>query len=216
MLRPLAVIIAGIFLSRPGMPFDDAEKLAKVVQEEAKARGFDPLSVVSIVHFETGWLPHLVSENGEDFGLGQIRARYVGACRKDEDPLNDPSPECLQVKEELLDGEKNIRQIAELITRNRKFCKEKTGTAWFQQWLASYQGLNFPSKNLWCQPKQVTWRVINYHKKIQADLLGKNGKLKPEHEENLKKKRAEAEADAEEQQPAEPPAKEGSKSGEGS
>lgn len=210
MLRPLAVIIAAMYLTRPGLPYPEAERYAKVIQEEAKSRDFDPLSAVAIVHFETGFFPELVSDNGEDYGLGQIRARYVGACKGDEDPVNHPSEECKAVKAQLLEGEENLRWVAKLITRNRKFCKEKTGTAWFQQWLASYQGLNFPKQKKWCQPKKKTWRVVKYHKHLTRELLAA-GKLKKKHRDLVEEKRKQAEAeqaeDAKRPKEAPPPKK---------
>ena len=173
MLRPLAVIVSAIMLSRPGMPQDDAKHFATVLQQEAKEHGFDPFTGVAIVHFESGWYPEMVSENGEDYGLGQIRARYIGACRKDEDPLNDPSPECKAVKASLLTAETNIRTMAQLITNNRKLCTEKTGSALFHQWLASYQGRNFPKQNRWCQPGDKTWQVIKYRRHLIDELVHK-------------------------------------------
>jgi len=201
MLRPLAVIMAAMYLSRPGMPYPEAERLAKVVRSEAKAGSFDPLSVVAIAHFESGLYPVIISADGEDYGLGQIRARYIGACKQDADPLNAPSVACLRVKASLLDGEENVRWVAKLITRNREFCKKKTGTAWFSQWLASYQGLNFASSKRWCQPKAKTWRVIKYHKQLTQDLLGKGGQLKRQHQDALEAKRKEAQRRLEESAP---------------
>lgn len=170
MVRSLALIVSAILLTRPGMPTSEAEVYAKVLQAEAKEHGFDPLTGVAMIHFESGWHPQVVSDNGEDYGLGQIRARYVGACRKDEDPLNAPSPECKAVKESLLDAETNIREMARLITENRKLCKAKTGAAPFHRWLASYQGLNFPKEGKWCQPNDKTWRVIRYRKHLIREL----------------------------------------------
>ncbi|MGE0320912.1 MAG: hypothetical protein AB7K71_03130 [Polyangiaceae bacterium] len=194
MLRPLAVIIAAMYLTRPGMPYPEAERYAKVIQAEARSRDFDPLSAVAIVHFESGLLPHMVSDNGEDYGLGQIRARYIGACKFDEDPVNHPSDECKAVKSQLLEGEENLHWVAKLISRNRKFCKEKTGSALFQQWLASYQGLNFPKQNRWCQPKKKTWRVVKYHAALKQELFA-GGKLKKKHRDLVEQKRKEAEAE---------------------
>jgi hypothetical protein len=172
MLRPIAVIVSAILMSRPGMPVADAERYARVLQAEAKEHGFDPFTGVAIIHFESGWQPQAISANREDYGLGQIRARYVGACKNDEDPLGNPSEECRKVKQALLDAETNIRTMAELITNNRKLCTQKTGTAYFHQWLASYQGLNFPKQKRWCSPKKKTWQVIEYRKKLIAALAG--------------------------------------------
>jgi hypothetical protein len=166
MLRAVAVIVSAILMSRPEMPVADAERYARVLQAEAKAHDFDPLTGVAIIHFESGWQPRTVSASGEDYGLAQIRARYIGACRADSDPLREPSPECRKVKRELLEPENNIRTMAQLITNNRKLCKEKTGSPAFARWLASYQGLNFPKQNRWCVPKAKTWQVIRYREKL--------------------------------------------------
>ncbi len=189
MLRPLAVIMAAIYLSRPEMPLEEAERYASVLREEARQHSFDPLSVVAIVHFESGWLPHVVSANGEDFGLGQVRARFIGACRQDADPLHKPSEACREQKQVLLQGEANVRWIATMIQRNRDLCRKKTGTAWFPQWLASYQGLNFPAQKRWCQPREKTHQVIRYHAELKRELLGKGGQLKAEHQKRLEERR---------------------------
>jgi hypothetical protein len=105
--------------------------------------------------------------------LAQIRARYIGACRDDADPVTRPSAKCRAVKRALLDPENNIRTMSTLIANNRKLCKQKTGSAQFHQWLASYQGLNFPKQNRWCVPKRKTWDVIAYQKKLVRELTRK-------------------------------------------
>jgi hypothetical protein len=170
MLRSIAVIVSGIMLSRPGMPQAEAERYARILQEEAKEHGFDPLTVVAMVHFESGWRPEAVSKDGEDYGLGQVRARFVGACRNDADPLNAPSEECQKVKDSLLDAETNLREIARIITDARKLCTDKTGAAPLHRWLASYQGLNFPSQKKWCKPGKKTWRVVRYREELVRRL----------------------------------------------
>jgi hypothetical protein len=174
-IRPLAIIASAILLSRPELAREQAERYAKVVQEEAKARGFDPLTMVAIVHTESGWHPEVVSQNGEDYGLGQIRARYVGACKSDPDPRDAPGPACRAAKESLLEAETNLRLMAQLITDHRKLCREKARSAALPRWLASYQGLNFPKQNRWCVPGAKTWSVIKYH----AKLVREAGKQKP-------------------------------------
>ena len=162
MLRPLATIVAAILLSRPELAPEEASRWAAVVRSEAQARGFDPLSLVALVHTESGWNPAAVSPSAEDYGLGQVRARFVGACKHDADPLNDPSAECRAVKESLLDPEQNLRVVAQLITDNRKLCLEQTKSAALPRWLASYQGLNFPKQRRWCVPGEKTWKVVRY------------------------------------------------------
>ena len=82
MLRPIAVIVSAILLSRPTMPRTEAVRYAHALQAEAQAHDFDPLTGVAIIHYETRWNPTLVSPDGEDYGLAQIRARFFGACRE--------------------------------------------------------------------------------------------------------------------------------------
>lgn len=161
-------------MTRPGMPDDEARHYAEILQDVASEHDFDPLTAVAIAHFESGWNPGVISDNGEDYGLGQIRARYIGACRKDADPKDNPGIDCRVVKAYLLNPEVNLRTMGLLITRNRQFCKKKTGSAWFPQWLASYQGLNYPKQNKWCVPKQKTRRVIAYRKHLIAEVVHKH------------------------------------------
>ena len=164
------MIVWAILASRPSIPEQDATRYAKALQVEAKIHNFDPLTGVAIIQQESGFDPASVSPDGEDFGLGQIRARYVGPCRQDGDPVQNPSAECQAVKQSLLDPEVNIRAMAELIATNRQFCKKKTGSAFFHQWLASYQGRNFPVKRRWCKAGDKTWTVIRYRERLLKEL----------------------------------------------
>ncbi|MCA9644560.1 MAG: hypothetical protein KC492_27905 [Myxococcales bacterium] len=178
MVRSLALIVLAIQLSRPSIPRQEAVHYAKVLQQEAKEHDFDPFTGVAIIHFESYWHPGVVSKDGEDYGLAQIRARYVKGCRADEDPLDAPSAECQSAKARLLDGATNIRRMAALITANRELCKEKTGRVWFHEWLASYQGRNRPKQDKWCKPGEGTWRVVNYRKELIAKLAPQELKAK--------------------------------------
>ncbi len=166
MFRALKLIVTAILMSRPGMPAAEATRYARVLQDEGVKRAFDPLTAVAIVHFETRWRPGLVSPDGEDYGLGQIRARFVGACRSDDDPLGHPSDACRAAKASLLAGETNLRRMAVIITANRELCKEKTGRDDLPRWLAGYEGLNFPGRDRWCAPIDKTWQVVEYRKKL--------------------------------------------------
>jgi hypothetical protein len=179
LIRLVATLVSAILLSRPGMPRGEATRYARVLNEVAKEHAFDPLLAVAIVHFESRWDPSQVSDDGEDYGLGQVRARFVGACRGDEDPLGNPSEGCRAVKASLLSGEHNLRVMGTIIEANRELCKDKTGSAKAPQWLAGYAGLNFPERNRWCQPGDKTWRVLAYHKELLAKLLPKPRKPAP-------------------------------------
>src|SRR5580692_12275969 len=102
------------------MPLPEARRYARVLQEEATRNDFDPFTAVAIIHFESRWRPGAVSPDGEDYGLGQIRARWFGACRDDADPVHDPSPGCRAAKSALLAGETNLRRMSVIIRANRE------------------------------------------------------------------------------------------------
>ena len=170
-IRPLTIIIAAMLLSRPGMHRAEAVRYATVLQQEAREHDFDPLTGVAIINRESHWLPRVVSADGEDYGLAQIRARYIGACRGDTDPVHAPSEACRHVQKSLLDGAYNIRVMATLITRNRELCKQKTGTALFDQWLASYEGRNYPSSDKWCQSTEQTQQVVRYRRWLISKVV---------------------------------------------
>jgi len=168
--RSLTIIIAAMLLARPGMSRDEAASYATVLQQEAKDHGFDPFTGVALIRRESRWQARAVSPDGEDYGLAQIRARYIGACRSDPDPVHAPTEACQRVKSSLLNGAYNIRVMATLITRNRELCKDKTGTALFGQWLASYEGRNYPGSDKWCQPAEGTQEVIQYQRWLVSKL----------------------------------------------
>ena len=166
MALSVAVIVSAILLSRPEMPRDEATRYAEAIREMAKEQAIDPLTAVAIIHFETHFRPELVSPDGEDHGLGQVRARFVGACKDDADPVGAPSEACKAVKASLLDGVTNIRRMGFIIGANRDLCKDKTGSAKTSQWLAGYQGYNDPERGKWCKPGPKTWKVIGYAKEL--------------------------------------------------
>ena len=173
MIRPIAVLVAAMALSRPGIPTAEAKRYATALNEIAAQNKFDPLLAVAMIHYETHWLPQLVSDDGEDHGLGQVRARFIGACRQDEDPLNAPSPACLQVKLSLLDGVENIRRMGSIIRANMEFCGEKLGKTKTEHWLAGYQGYVDPIKHTYCVPGPRTTRVIEYYDELLAKYYPK-------------------------------------------
>jgi hypothetical protein len=173
MVRSIPLLVSAILMSRPSMPRVEAARYATVLNQVALEHDFDPLTAVAIIHFETHWYPSLISADGEDYGLGQVRGRYLSACRDDADPVGAPSAACQAAKANLLDGAFNIRRMATIITANREMCRERTGTALAPQWLAGYQGYNSPSSDRWCSPGEKTWRVLDYRKELIATLLPK-------------------------------------------
>ncbi len=163
LIRPIAVLIAAMALSRPGIPTPEAKQYASALNDIAAKYKFDPLLAVAMIHYETHWFPQLVSDDGEDHGLGQIRARFIGACRQDDDPLHAPSEACQQVKLSLLSGTENIRRMGSVIRANMEFCRERMGKTKTENWLAGYQGYVDPIRHAYCMPGPKTVRVIDYY-----------------------------------------------------
>jgi hypothetical protein len=169
-VRTVAMLIAAISMSRPAIPKEEATRYAKILNEIGSKYDFDPLLAVAMIHHESHWIPSAASDDGEDYGLGQVRARFVGACRSDEDPVNAPSDACKAVKAQLLVGETNLRHMGSIIGANKKMCSEKRGKNKAEYWIAGYQGLSQPERNKYCIPGPTTTRVLDYHKDLLAAL----------------------------------------------
>jgi hypothetical protein len=170
MLRALAVIVAAIQLRHPDVSNSDAERYARALREQAELHDFDPLTGVAIISHESRFQPEVRSKSGEDYGLAQIRARYIGACKGTRDPVRHPTAACREEQKRLLVPEENIKQMALLIARNRKFCQSKVGSSTLARWLASYQGRNNPRKKVWCKPGEGTYRVIRTREELLKSL----------------------------------------------
>ncbi len=166
MFRAITVIVAAIQLDHPKVSDDEALVIARALQEQAESHEFDPLTGVSIIHHESRFTPGAISKDREDYGLAQIRARFIGKCRHTRSPKKNPTSGCLAEKRRLLEPEENIATMAELITHHRQFCKKKVGNAGFARWLASYQGRNNFKKKLYCVPGKGTHKVIEYRRAL--------------------------------------------------
>lgn len=168
--RSIAAIALAIRSIAPDVAEEDANRYATALQVEAERHDFDPLTGVAIIHHESRFTPRAISPDKEDFGLGQVRARHFGACKKDRDPKLRPSAGCRAVKESLLEPEVNIRIMAELITSHRKICRQKAGNVRFQSWLASYQGRNSIKENRWCVPGDGTFKVMRLRDRLSREV----------------------------------------------
>jgi transglycosylase-like protein with SLT domain len=168
--RSIAAIALAIRFGHPDVSEADANRYAVALQAEAERNQFDPLTGVAIIHRESRFHPRAASPDGEDFGLAQVRARYIGACKKDKDPKRRPSAACKAVKESLLEPEENIRVMSELIAGHRKLCMQKVGKAIAPGWLASYQGSNSAKENRWCSPSEGAWTVIKYRDRLAREV----------------------------------------------
>lgn len=170
MLRPLWIIVWAIGFSKPSMPQHQRASYAKVIRSEARDHQIDPFTLVSIIHHESRWRSNVISPDGEDVGLAQIRARYLKGCRGDKDPVNKPSASCRAAKARLKSGAYNIRVMAGAITRWRKLCRKKTGRpALFHRWLHGYGGKTNIKRGLWCNQRRTRgkWRDLPVHPKLR-------------------------------------------------
>jgi hypothetical protein len=166
MFRTIATIAFAIRLGHPDVSEEDAQRYAVALQAEAERNDFDPLMGVAIIHRESRFTPRVISKDGEDFGLAQVRARYVGACRQDDNPRWRPSAACQAVKERLLEPEENIAAMGKIIAGHRRLCKQKVGNASLLGWLASYQGSNSKKEDRWCEPSAGARRVVRYRDRL--------------------------------------------------
>src|SRR5262245_56440499 len=123
-----------IRFANPEVSEADATRYATALQVEAEQHDFDPLTGVAIIRHESRFNPRAISPDGEDYGLAQVRARHIGACKKDRNPKSNPSVGCRAVKKQLLEPEQSIRVMAELITSHRRICRLKAGNTRMTSW----------------------------------------------------------------------------------
>lgn len=159
MIRSIAAIVCAILQSQPTMDKSIAEQYAKIVQTEARDHHFDPYTLVSMAHYESHWQSG--AGNGTCFGLVGVCVSNYKECQQDRHGLA-----CMEKQKQLLSGPYNLRVAADHITANRRFCRGKTGRAGFRHWLASYQGINSPSKGIWCGQRKVkgVWIDVPVHR----------------------------------------------------
>jgi len=182
LVRPQRAVEVAISHSGPRLPRGTVRTYASILVGEGKARQFDPLTVIAMVHYESRWHPGLVNANGSGYyvGLGQIDAYNGAQCKRD----GLDSPGCQARIASLKDGSYNLRRVAANITANRKFCRAKTGhPALFARWLSSYQGYNNHARSgrsgAWCNMRRnsrgvwydlpvpkLTRRVIQYRRHL--------------------------------------------------
>lgn len=170
LVRPTSTIARAIELSAPRLSKPTRLAYAQILHAEGKARHFDPLTVVAMVHFESHWNPALTNDHHSGFyvGLGQINAYHRKECR--EGGLK--STGCQARIAELKSGPYNLRRVAAGVTANRRFCRRKTGQpALFARWLSSYQGLNDYRRggraDVWCnmrRDRRGRWRDVKVHR----------------------------------------------------
>jgi hypothetical protein len=153
-----AMVAWAILKTRPNMPPAQLKNYARAVVKYADRTAYDPLLAVAIAHHESKWRPSAVSRDGEDIGLGQIRARFVGACRRDPSPVKAPGKACRAVRARLKVGAYNIKLIFAYLKAWRELCKTKTGSGKVLRVLAGYGGLSRPRLGRWCGARKRAGR----------------------------------------------------------
>lgn len=145
MIRSILFIKTAIALVQPNMGDQLRTSYATVLQKEAKARSFDPITVVAIVENESHWHSGLVGGlNNQCVGLGQHCLHVYSYCRE----TSYRGDRCQAKKAWLLNGTNNLQATAEAITNWRVYCRRLTGKpALFHRWLYGYQG-HTPSDSL--------------------------------------------------------------------
>jgi len=153
MYRELAQIILAIQLSAPSLPQIKVEQFAPVIQKDAMKVEVDPLIFVSIILHESGFNEGLVSRDGLDEGLMQIRAANFG-----------------NNKIGLLVGTFNIDVGAYSIKINKEFCaKHLKRQPSNQEWLSCYQGSCNSFAHM-CKPTRLTKQFEDYELCLQYEV----------------------------------------------
>ena len=160
----LAAIVAMILNLHPSLPRQQAQRYAAIIDTEGRKQGIQAATAIALVSHESHWRARAESRDGEDIGLGQVRARYVGACRTDPEPVSNPGRECLRVRESLRDGEHNLRMTIRTLGRWRATCQKRTGRSRAREVLSGYAGLNRPPSQ-WCGRayRQGRWVALPLH-----------------------------------------------------
>lgn len=147
MLRALAQIILSIQLSaqpQTKLPETRIEMLANCIQQQAMSADVDPFIIVAIITHESQWRERVISDDGFDYGLMQVRAIYYGGSSSD-----------------LLIGENNIKVGAYQIKLSKEYCRNKLHREpTTEEWLAPYQGGKPSGYN--CTPTKMTKQVVAF------------------------------------------------------
>lgn len=151
-LISLPAILLAINLSAPNLNPRTTLYYGKAIQKEAMRTETSPIIGIAIIDHESKWRSWMISEDGEDYGLMQIRARF------------SRNPQWL------LDGQANIRAGFGWIDSSKDFCeKHLKREPKTQEWLSCYQGSCKPSKA--CKPTWLSNRVEKYAQCINKAMM---------------------------------------------
>ena len=173
----VAAIVTMLLSLHPGMGREQAQRYASIIATEGAKHGIQAVTTIALVSHESHWRARAESRDGEDIGLGQIRARYVGACRSDPEPVRNPGRECLRVREALRHGEHNLRTTIRVLGRWAKTCQKRTGRGDARTVISGYAGLNKPPSQ-WCGRvyRRGRWVALPLHPGV-AEVLRLRARL---------------------------------------
>ena len=119
---------------------DWGAKYARPVCDAARRAEVDPIYLVAYIQHESNFRPDVMSPDGEDIGLGQIRLRFQPACvgRRLADP------KCKAEYYRLLEPAYNLRVLSGKI-RSAKALRVYRDNPQPQQWLAALAGSTNPN-----------------------------------------------------------------------
>lgn len=150
----LSDIVLALNLASPHMPVNVATWYASVIQERERKIHIDPLIEISIATHESKWNSRLISSDGEDYGLMQVRAKY-----------------CSSPPENLLNGGTNLYIGANIMRNNYNYCYKKLGREpETQEWLSCFQGTcKTPATT--CKPTKLTAPIEKYAECLRDSLI---------------------------------------------
>ena len=156
MFREIAQIVLGIHLSAPHLPMVKAEQFAPVIQQQAQAIDVDPLTIVSIIEHESLFRERVISADGQDYGLMQVRAKFH---------LHNRSGDWL------LNGTSNIRAGVRLLKYSRDLCASVLGREpKVSEFVACYAGSCYNHERM-CKPINLSRQIEKYQDCLETDIL---------------------------------------------
>jgi hypothetical protein len=149
----LATISLAINLSSPKLLTSKVKSYSQVIHNQSEKLNINPLIVIAIIKHESRWTQSLISLDGEDYGLMQVRARFTRTP-----------------KDRLLWGEDNIFVGTYMIKSSEHYCTKFLGRKpSTQEWLSCYQGSCTTPSHI-CKSTKMAAVVEQYAQCIQYSL----------------------------------------------
>jgi len=149
----LFTIKMALSLACSGLPTPSVDAYATVIYNQSVKLEQDPLITVAIIKHESKCVSSIISDDGFDFGLMQIRAMYYGG----------PSVN-------LLNPWVNITVGSYWIQSSQDFCHKQLGREpAATEYLSCYTGA-CKTKGKWCQPTKMSRDIAEYAACLQDNL----------------------------------------------